>query len=317
MRSGHRARERFIRANLRLVVKFATRLKIDSSSLEILDVIQEGNIGLAKAVERFDPARGYRFSTFAYWWIRQVIGRAMERTGHTVSMNGADAERLARVGTVQQRLRVELNREPTEEDTAAGLGITLDHFRALVPLRNRCTSLDAPVAAGGQTLLTAIADDRADGQGDPLSSASLQAAALLEQLPPIPRRLLERYRGIGCQPVPVAVIAKERGISQAAVRRLIAAAERQLQLLVSPPSPDPPATGRPVAPPAPVRSSAPRQGARQGFQRPAAPPAAPAPRFAAPPPLPPPGPAVGRQPSALPRLPAGPACRPPACPPQC
>ncbi|MCP9785390.1 sigma-70 family RNA polymerase sigma factor, partial [Cyanobium sp. N5-Cardenillas] len=275
---GMRARERFMTANLRLVVRFVTRMGAGASSLELLDLIQEGNVGLARAVERFDPAKGYRFSTFAYWWIRQAVGRAIERTGHPVSMCGADAERLGRIGSLEQRLRAAHGREPTEEELAAVLGITPHHLRELRPLRSRCASLDA-ATSDGSTMLAALADSRSSGSDDPLSDARLQVAALLEQLPPRARRILAQAKGLESPPQSVARLAAEHGMSQAAVRREIRAAEAQLRIhadqapragRIQPAGPEP---GTRLARDQPVGRPAPGSGTAAGPGAASAPPA--------------------------------------------
>ena len=118
---GDAARRRFIQSNLRLVVSVARRYQ--SSGVGILDLIQEGNIGLMRAVEKFDHRRGFKFSTYATWWIRQAIGRAIADTSRTIRVPAHVRDQIVAVSRSAQRLRAELDREPTVEELAADTGL--------------------------------------------------------------------------------------------------------------------------------------------------------------------------------------------------
>lgn len=124
-RRGRRAKDRFINANLRLAVSYVAKhchrlAKRHSAD----DLIQAANLGLITAVERFDPTRGYRFSTYAYWWIRQAVGRWIDLHGRVIAIPGSHSQHLGRLGPITRRLQLELNRDPTRDELAAELGVS-------------------------------------------------------------------------------------------------------------------------------------------------------------------------------------------------
>lgn len=236
-RRGLRARSRMTEANLRLVVNVAKRFHRFRSTLELEDLIQAGSIGLLRAAEKFDPARGYKFSTFAYWWIRQGVTRYMERCGCVVSIPGVDAERLARMGPIAIRLRESLGREPTVDDLAAELGIDRDRFERLAQLRNRVGSLDARVGDGATPLVELLPDEREAE----IDEGRELVERLLGRLEPLERRVLIGTWGLEGKPVPTATMAAAEGISQSAVRTVATRAEERIRALAENVEPPPPA----------------------------------------------------------------------------
>lgn len=226
-RSGERARDRMVKGNLRLAVTIAKRYE-GIRAVDFDDLIQAANLGLIRAAEKFDPARGYRFSTYAYWWIRKGITRFLEQSGHQVSMKGADATRLARLGPVARRLRAELHRDPTATEVAADLGIEPSHLQALLTVQNRCISLDAPILDDGKTLLLTIDADNTIGV-DTLIGAEREARAevraLMRELSPLHQRLVAGAWGVEQQPATVSSLARAERLTVPAIQQELAQAQ--------------------------------------------------------------------------------------------
>jgi RNA polymerase sigma factor (sigma-70 family) len=157
MTEGARAKDLFIRANLRLVVSIARRYV--RSGMPMLDLIQEGNTGLVRAVEKFDYVKGFKFSTYATWWIRQAISRAIAQQERTVRLPVHLVEDVNRMRNVARQLTRELGAEPEPEQIAAALGVPLERVTELIRWSQDTVSLDTPVGDDGDTQLGDLVAD--------------------------------------------------------------------------------------------------------------------------------------------------------------
>ena len=246
-RGDAEARERMIKANLRLVVSIArdyARL-----GLPLLDLISEGNIGLMKAVDRYDPERGSKFSTYAAWWIKQGIRRALANKGNTVRLPAHLVDRLFRMRRAQEELLHELGRAPSAAELGERLGISETQARHWLELSQNTSSLDVPL--GGEspaTLGDLIADDRAQLPGEVLADRQLRDELFrhLGDLDDRARLVLTRRFGLdGKPPALLDAIGRELGVSRERARQLQEQALRKLRefLLAD--------FGAPAAPPSP------------------------------------------------------------------
>jgi RNA polymerase primary sigma factor len=217
------ARERMINSNLRLVVTIAHDYA--NLGLPLLDLISEGNIGLTKAVERFDPAKGAKLSTYAMWWIKQSIKRALANQGKTIRLPVHLVDKIAKVRRVSLQMSDELGREPTDDELGEEIGIAAEKVAVLKSLGIRPAPLDAPIGDDDDSTEfgEVIGDEEAQTPFELLRDEDLrnEMEGLLEALDHRERKIISQRFGLeGAKPKTLEDVSKDFGVTRERIRQL-------------------------------------------------------------------------------------------------
>jgi len=236
LQEDNEARNILARSNLRLVVSIAKKYVNRSPDLTLLDLIQEGNLGLFKAVDKFDYTKGYKFSTYATWWIRQAITRALADQSRTIRIPVHMVETIAKYKQKVRELNQHLGRDPLPEEIAAEMGIEIDKIYTIQKINQDTVSLESPVGEDDDersTLGSFIADDTIASPDMDASRRILneQMSEILEELSPKERKILEMRNGLTDEGICYTLeeVGREFGVTRERIRQIEAKALERIR----------------------------------------------------------------------------------------
>ncbi|MBI2845242.1 MAG: sigma-70 family RNA polymerase sigma factor [Chloroflexi bacterium] len=231
VKDGVKARKRIIEANSRLVVSIARRYM--GRGVPLSDLIQEGNLGLFRAVDRYDPERGYRFSTYAIWWIRQGVARAVAEQGRSIRLPTHMMEDLGKIDRTSRRLAQELGREPSDEEVATAAGIKPERVNQILSMAGEPLSLDTPV--GDEE--TSVLGDFIVDEETPLPNAIASRSLLGDQVEEVLSTLTDREAAVirlrfgleDGRPYTLEEVGEKLGLTRERIRQIQSEAIRRLR----------------------------------------------------------------------------------------
>jgi len=230
VRSGEEAWQTFVQSNLRLVVAIAK--KYHSSGVALLDLIQEGNLGLMRAVGKFDWHMGFKFSTYASWWIRESIERGIGTTRSTIRLPRQVGDQVKRMQRTQMRLETELGRHATTDEIATELGVSQDRVEELMRFATPPLSLSTPIGSEDRTLADMLASETSESPGEVAVSGVMSETVekLLARLDERERRIISlRYGLDGSQPRTYAEVAAYFPLTRERIRQIEVSATARLR----------------------------------------------------------------------------------------